>query len=74
MAQRMESVAPPGGVMISDSPRGWSRASAVLGYPQLVRIKGAEDARAGAHGCCSVAANWTPDALGFDFGRPRLGN
>ena len=26
MAQRMESVAPPGAVMLSDPPRGWSKA------------------------------------------------
>ena len=43
MAQRMESVAPPGAVMLSDSTARLVE-DAVLGEPQLVRIKGAEDA------------------------------
>ena len=41
MAQRMESVAPPGGVMLSDSTVRLVEAAAVLADPQLVRIKGA---------------------------------
>jgi class 3 adenylate cyclase len=44
MAQRMESVAPPGAVMLSDSTVRLVESAAVLGEPQLVRIKGAEDA------------------------------
>ena len=40
MAQRMESVAPPGGVMLSESTARLVENSAVLGEPQLVRIKG----------------------------------
>ncbi len=44
MAQRMESAAPPGAVMLSDSTARLVEAMAVLGEPQLVRIKGAEDA------------------------------
>jgi class 3 adenylate cyclase len=44
MAQRMESVAPPGGVMLSESTARLVDGSAVLDAPQLVRIKGAEDA------------------------------
>ena len=44
MAQRMESVAPPGGVMLSESTARLVEGAAVLGEPQLVRIKGAEDA------------------------------
>ena len=43
MAQRMESVAPPGAVMLSDSTARLVESAAVLGEPQLVRIKGAED-------------------------------
>ena len=41
MAQRMESVAPPGGVMLSDSTARLVEGAAVLGDPELVRIKGA---------------------------------
>ena len=44
MAQRMESVAPPGTVMLSDSTARLVEGAAVLGEPQLVRIKGADDA------------------------------
>nr|WP_308213308.1 AAA family ATPase [Mycolicibacter longobardus] len=41
MAQRMESVAPPGGVMLSASTARLVEDVAVLGEPELVRIKGA---------------------------------
>ncbi|WP_068185451.1 adenylate/guanylate cyclase domain-containing protein [Mycobacterium sp. UM_CSW] len=44
MAQRMESVAPPGGVMLSESTARLVDGSAVLDAPQLVRIKGVENA------------------------------
>src|SRR6516164_711710 len=43
MAQRMESVAPPGGVMLSDSTARLVEGAATLGEPELVRIKGAEE-------------------------------
>ena len=43
MAQRMESVAPPGGVMLSESTARLVENAAVLGEPELVRIKGAAD-------------------------------
>ncbi|GAB3036397.1 AAA family ATPase [Mycobacterium bourgelatii] len=43
MAQRMESVAPVGGVMLSDSTARLVEGSAALGEPQRVYIKGAED-------------------------------
>ncbi len=42
MAQRMESVAPPGGVMLSASTARLVEAHAVLGEPELVRIKGVD--------------------------------
>ena len=42
MAQRMESVAPPGGVMLSASTARLVDRSAALGEPELVRIKGAD--------------------------------
>src|SRR5262249_57986826 len=41
MAQRMESVAPPGGVMLSESTARLVRDAAALGEPELVQIKGA---------------------------------
>src|ERR1700734_2267606 len=44
MAQRMESVAPPGGVMLSDSTARLVEGAAVLGDTELVHIKGAKDA------------------------------
>ena len=43
MAQRMESVAPPGGVMLAESTAGLVRHAATLSEPQRVRIKGAAD-------------------------------
>ena len=43
MAQRMESVAPPGGVMLSASTARLVDGSAALGEPELVQIKGAEE-------------------------------
>jgi adenylate cyclase len=42
MAQRMESVAPPGGVMLSESTARLVEPVAVLGEPELVHIKGAD--------------------------------
>src|SRR4051794_36993460 len=43
MAQRMESVAPPGGVMLSASTARLVGDTAALGEPEMVRIKGAEE-------------------------------
>ncbi len=43
MAQRMESVAPAGGVMLSASTARLVEGTAVLGEPESVRIKGAEE-------------------------------
>ena len=42
MAQRMESVAPPGGVMLSESTARLVDGAAALGEPEMVRIKGAD--------------------------------
>ena len=50
MAQRMESVAPPGGVMLSASTARLVDGSAILGEAELVQIKGA-----GAAGACPAA-------------------
>ena len=44
MAQRMESVAPAGGVMLSESTARLVGGTAVLGETEMVRIKGAERA------------------------------
>ncbi len=44
MAQRMESVAPPGGVMLSKSTARLVEAVVVLGERQMVYIKGSPDA------------------------------
>jgi class 3 adenylate cyclase len=44
MAQRMESVAPPDGVMLSASTARLVDGAALLGEPEMVRIKGAADA------------------------------
>ncbi|MGO9352047.1 MAG: adenylate/guanylate cyclase domain-containing protein [Mycobacterium sp.] len=43
MAQRMESVAPPGGVMLSASTARLVEGAAALGEQERVRIKGAEE-------------------------------
>ena len=43
MAQRMESVAPPGGVMVSESTARLVETVAMLGETEQVHIKGAED-------------------------------
>ncbi len=43
MAQRMESAAPPGGVMLSGSTARLVDGAAALGEPEMVRIKGAEE-------------------------------
>jgi AAA ATPase domain/Adenylate and Guanylate cyclase catalytic domain len=43
MAQRMESVAPPGGVMLSESTARLVEQTVMLGEPEWVRIKGADE-------------------------------
>jgi class 3 adenylate cyclase len=43
MAQRMESVAPPGGVMLSASTARLVDGAATLAEPELVQIKGADE-------------------------------
>ncbi len=49
IAQRMESGAPPGGVMLSEFTARLVEGAAVLGEPEMVRIKGAEDAVSARH-------------------------
>ena len=43
LAQRMESVAPPGGVMLSESTARLVQHAAVMGEPEHVRIRGSDD-------------------------------
>ncbi|OBI17308.1 cyclase [Mycobacterium sp. E2327] len=43
IAQRMESVAPPGGVMLSPSTARLVAGAAALGEPEMVRIKGDDE-------------------------------
>ena len=43
LAQRMESVAPPGGVMLSASTARLVEGAVTLGEPELVQIKGADE-------------------------------
>jgi len=58
MAQRMESVAPPGGVMLSASTAGLVEGAATLGECELVQIKGADaPVPAGLRRATSVAAS-----------------
>jgi class 3 adenylate cyclase len=52
MAQRMESVAPPGGVMLSASTARLVEGAATLGESQHVQIKGVDE----PVGCNSLAA------------------
>jgi len=42
MAQRMESVAPPGGVMLAASTARLVEGAATLGEPEMLRVKGAD--------------------------------
>ncbi|HZU47397.1 MAG TPA: adenylate/guanylate cyclase domain-containing protein, partial [Mycobacterium sp.] len=77
MAQRMESVAPPGGVMLSESTARLVENATVLGEPQSVRIKGAADpvparslvglaalrGRIGPHALTLVGREWELAAL-----------
>jgi adenylate cyclase len=50
MAQRMEPVAKPGGVMLSGSTARLVDGVAALGEPELVQIKGAEEPVAARRG------------------------
>jgi class 3 adenylate cyclase len=68
MAQRMESVAPPGTVMLSDSTARLVEGIAALGDPQLVHIKGTADPAA-ARLLLSVAAQRTGVSVSTLVGR-----
>ncbi len=60
IAQRMESIAPPGGVMLSAATAELVAAVSVLGEPELVRVKGVADAVA-ARRLLSVTPRRRPD-------------
>ncbi|MDX1887211.1 ATP-binding protein [Mycolicibacterium sp. 120270] len=60
MAQRMESVAPPGGVMVSDSTARLVDTTAMLGATEQVHIKGAVDP-VPAHQVFGMATGPRPD-------------
>ena len=83
MAQRMESVAPPGGVMLSESTARLVDGTAALGEPELVHIKGADEpvparrllavaAQPGSIGPSAHQVGWTP--MGIEHRRGHAGS
>ena len=70
MAQRMESVAPPGGVMLSESTARLVEGAAVLGEPEMVHIKGADDAVPARRLLGVAAQRQRTGPLGFNVGGP----
>ena len=73
MAQRMESVAPAGGVMLSEASARLVEGRAELGDPELVRIKGADDP-APARRLLGVAPGGRTGRHEADADRARAGN
>jgi class 3 adenylate cyclase len=61
MAQRMESVAPHGGVMLGESTARLVEGAVVLGEPEMVHIKGSDNP-VPAHRLLSIAAQ--PERIG----------
>ena len=82
MAQRMESVAPPGGVMLSESTARLVENAALLGEPEVIPIKGSDlpvPARrllaARQRGrTCSLAANLGGPRPGGQYHRRAIGS
>ncbi|BBZ13537.1 adenylate/guanylate cyclase domain-containing protein [Mycobacterium branderi] len=88
MAQRMESAAPPGGVMLSASTARLAENVAVLADPELVTIKGAADPvsarrlvalaapreRIGPHASTLVGREWELAALTAMLNRSTTGH
>jgi class 3 adenylate cyclase len=74
LAQRMESVAPPGGVMLSESTARLVEHNAMLTEPEWVRIKG--DRRTGARppAATDQAAAWPRGTRRIKPGRTTLGD
>ena len=71
MAQRMESVAPPGGVMLSESTARLVENAALLGEPEVIPIKGSDLAvparRLLAARQRGGPAPWQPTLVGRDL-------
>jgi adenylate cyclase len=64
MAQRMESVAPPGGVMLSGSTASLVEYDFTLGTKEFVRIKGSQTRCRRVDCCpCRLNAGWVADTL-----------
>jgi class 3 adenylate cyclase len=87
LAQRMESAAPPGGVMCSDSTARLVAGAAVLAAPEMVHIKGvdhrvpawrllgtAAEGRSGAQESALVGRQWEMDALAAMLDRAASGH
>ena len=72
MAQRMESAAPPGGVMLSESTARLVEDAAQLGERQLVRIKGSADP-VPAHQLLAMTGRRGCDATLVHVRGPRMG-
>ena len=73
MAQRMESVAPPGGVMLSESTARLVEHAAVLGEPELVHYQGQRRAGDGESPADCRATTTLIGSVAADFGGTHLG-
>jgi adenylate cyclase len=73
MAQRVESVAPPGGVMLSESTGRLVADAVVLAEPEMVRIKGADDP-VPARRLLGVAPHRADEGGRVDFRRAPVGD
>ena len=74
MAQRMESVAPPGAVMLSESTARLVEHTVMLGEPEWVRIKGADDPVPARRLVGIEPARWAGRARRGEPGRSALGD
>ena len=73
-AQRMESVAPPGGVMLSESTARLVEHLVMLGEPEWVRIKGADEPVRARRLLAIEARRWPGRARRGEPGRSALGD
>ena len=73
-AQRMESVAPPGGVMLSESTARLVEHTVMLAEPEWVRIKGADEPVPRASTGGDRPARWASRAHRGEPGRSTLGD
>ena len=72
LAQRMESVAPPGGVMLSESTARLVEHTVMLAEPEWVRIKGADEPMRARRLVAIERAAWPGRARRIDPGRSAL--